>query len=154
MLLNEIAGYHGGPEIKDNTKLSVPLFVALSKKHAKWYAVNRGEGKPVITKLDINPGRILDTTKGDVGMLDVAREANIKFQERPYFFCDLIERHGGDGGNISDLVYVPEFQKQLASMGYDSVKILDVLENEQILALVLFKPSQFSIAKVDQLKKQ
>lgn len=154
MLLSEIVGYHGGPQIKNNTKLKVPLFVALSKKHAKWYALNRGEDDPTITKLDIKPGRILDVIDGDVSMLDVARAAGIKFQEKPYFYCARNEQYGGDGGNISDLVYIPEFQKQLASMGYDSIKLLDALENDQISAMVLFNPSQFSVVQVDQLKNR
>lgn len=44
--------------------------------------------------------------------------------------------------------------KAIGFYGYDSIKLLDALENDQISAMALFNPSQFSVVQVDQLKNR
>lgn len=147
MLLSEITAYHGGG--KNVKKLKPPFFVTTSKKDARWFAVERGDadGNGFIMTGELNVKKPLDLIDGSgPDLLDIARAAGIKFEEDPYFFSQAIaDASHYDGTNSSDLIYVPAFQAELKKQGYDSIRLMDVMMNDEIETYVLFNPAQFKV---------
>lgn len=144
MKLNEIFAYHGTSHI--GNKLKAPIFLALRKEDAEWYAYSRGDEGYVISG-EMDPGKVLDCVDADVHpLIEIASKVGVEFSENPYFYCAEIEKHSPyDGSNVSDLVYVPKIAQHIKAEGYNSVRILDVLTNSEIEAYVIFDAARFKI---------
>lgn len=146
MLLSEITAFHGSG--KNLKKLKPPFFVTTSKIDARWFAINRSDdGNGFIMTGELNVQNVLDLIDGSgPDLLDIARSAGIEFEEDPYFFSQAIaDASHYDGTNSSDLIYIPAFQAELKKRGYDSMRFMDVMGNDEIEVYVLFNPAQFKV---------
>jgi len=150
--LKEETVFHGTGE-KHRTKFKAPLFLTVEKSHANWFAINNAtddEGLGIIYQgsVDLPKSKIVDAYSSTQVLFDIMDELGIKYEEEPYFDCPAIDAAGGQGHNISDIVYVPKFKKWMKANGKTALLVSDVVETEEHKTYVLFDPSDFKIEKI------
>lgn len=144
-LLQELTGFHGSG--KNLKRLKPPIFVALNKQEAEWYA---GDRDGYILKGEIVVSNALDARDPDV-MLEYADKAGIEYTDDGQFFCAEIAEHSvNEGDNINDLVYIPSFVKAVKKAGHDSIRTMDVLESDMIEIYILLDSKQFKVTGSDK----
>jgi hypothetical protein len=140
--IKKIIAYHGTSHTNyQESPFRLPLFVTTERDGADWYAENHNG---LVLKGTLLLNNVLDFCEGDTSLHDILKLAGIPFKDTPYFDCPTIAQHSPyDGSNPSDVVYIPEFQKKVIELGYDSIHLWDSLCNYEIDTYILLKPEQF-----------
>ena len=132
----------------------VPLFMAVERYAAEWFAGERGDGPGFlhvfITHFD-HPIELTDRTDylrliGLARAAGVSIESDIEQADNWDFYCPDIAQHSPcDGTNPIDLLYIPAVQTALLDAGYDSAHLFDTLENTAIETFVALRPEKVQL---------
>ena len=136
--------YHGGPSF-DIRASKDPIFITAREEDAQWYANEKGGNSGMIHEVIPRITKPLDLTyEGPQPFIDIIKKAGIEVIDGEYGpEVPEIKKHSPyDGTNINDAVYIPKVREALLAEGYDSIKMMDVLENSEIPTYVILEPSK------------
>lgn len=142
--------YHGGP--KPDGPLREPAFLTTEKSGAEWYAAERGGDSPTVSEFsaEIRKPLNIDEADGIKIIVDAAKSAGVpveitgKIGSQGWdFFSPEISKHSDyDGSSVADLAYVPKVRAALKKLGYDAIKVSDMLSNDFIETFIVLDPKK------------
>lgn len=150
-ILKELLVFHGGPDVV-KSGIKVPFFTTPSEDGATYYAMDRSnsDGNGTLNRYDLNTtsANTLDADKDFGKFFQYAVDEKVDMDVSSHedlvnepFWSDEIAKHGMDGSNVSDLVYIPRFREAVLRDGFKIVKISDTLTNDEIIAYIVLDPS-------------
>lgn len=147
--------YHGGPKLDGS--LREPAFLTTEKSGAEWYAAERGGDSPTVSeyKAEIGNPLDIDDAEGIKVIIGAAQSAGVPVEitgtigERGWdFFSPEISKHSDyDGSSVADLAYVPKVRAALKKLGYDAIKVSDMLSNDFIETFIVLDPKKLKATK-------
>lgn len=132
--------------------------MTVDKSHANWYAIDRAEdrqGRGVIYHgtIDVPPSKIIDAYYDDSELFKMLDELGVKYDapdDHTPFYCKTLDEMGHEGGNISDIVYLPGFSNLMKKKGKSVIIVNDILEMDDFKTYILFDTKDFEIDKVEK----